>query len=280
MLDFYLFRIRVFFGTQMELFREKDPERPQLIRSIVESAPFFELKKNISWHIANVEKIGDSDLYFRIGRISKSNIERFVSGKFIDEQFETAPYTHVLIDPALGVCAIAKKTKLSNQPTGIARQLARILNSSAIAEEVSATLEVDELKDPENFISHLENAVMISKFVFTFKGPNPFDADDFVKPAQNYAKAAKAKKGRNEIEGDSLDSDTLIRVTRSSASTGDEAIAWLKFENKGRKIKKSLKGNPVVIKHDDIQNIGDLSTVLSLSRVQYNRVRNPKGNHE
>jgi len=50
------------------------------------------------WHIGNVAPIGNEGLYFRLGRTVKYRLEFYKDGIFSDQEFEGAPYTHVILD--------------------------------------------------------------------------------------------------------------------------------------------------------------------------------------
>ncbi|WP_146135151.1 hypothetical protein [Neisseria iguanae] len=72
----------------------------------------------------------------------------------------------------------------------------------------------------------MNQAYKLFRFTITFRGPNPFDADEyFQKPLSVYLSAANGQKGRTIIDGDDLNGDVLTEVTKSSAATGNEASA-------------------------------------------------------
>ena len=252
MLDFQLFRVKVYIPSQINFFiMNKSPT--EILKEIVFSLPSAELKRGMIWNIGNVTPIDETGIYFRIGRMSKSTIEVYQNGNFLDQEFEIAPYTHVLLDINLEVCAIAKKSKLSAKTAGIVNQLARLLNKSDKASYFDVEIEVNEISDPNDFITHLKQAFAISKFWLTFSRPNSFDANsDFEKPLQRLLKEIEGEKGKLELQGDSLKAGSLEDITRSLASTGNDASALL-VEEKGRKgVRKYLRGNPVFILEEDI----------------------------
>jgi hypothetical protein len=124
-------------------------------------------------------------LYFRVGKTTRATNEIYQSGNFLDEEYETSPYTHAVVDLELEVCAIAQKTRLSPTTKGIANQLGKLLNGSDIVRTQGVKVEVDDIPDPEGFISQLQKAYSISTFWITFSRPNPFDVNDhFIKPME------------------------------------------------------------------------------------------------
>ena len=273
MYEFQLFRIKVFPPAQIDAFGQEISKTNILIQAM-KSLPSAELRKGMIWHVGNVIRIDGDCLYFRVGRTTKSTIEVYQDGSFADQEFETAPYTHAVIDANLEVCAIAKKTRLSPKTTGVAQQFMHLLNSAVEVQHLRASFEVDEILDPEDFIAHLQKAYAIFSFWLTFSKPNPFDVDDdFVKPAQKLLKESNGNKGKLELKGDTLRHETLEKLARSAGSTGDDAGAWLKSNRRGRKVKKHLKGNPVMIQHEDVGSEEERRSLLSIVRERYQRLR-------
>ena len=279
MLEFQLFRIKVF-PQYRDLFAQNatspEPTRLEILRETITSLPHAEFQEGVTWHLGNVSAIDDTGLYFRLGRTSTSTLEIFNEdeGTFVDQEFETAPYTHAVVDVDLGVCAIAKKTRLSPTTTGIARQFERLLNRSRRAIELLATFKIDDVKDPNDFISQLRHAHSISKFWVTFTKPNPFDADrDFVQPAQRMLNAFNGDKGKTEVKGKTLDAEKLEAVARSAAATGDNAGASLKPSERATLVKKQLKGSAVNVSQEDVAEEEEKLGLIRLVRDCYRRIR-------
>ena len=112
------------------------------------------------------------------------------------------------------------------------------MNASESALGIGATFEIDDIKDPEDFISQLANVYLISKFWMIVSRPNAFDADDFIKPLQQVLESANGEKAKAELKGENLDSEQLERLARSAAASGDDAAAWIK-PKKGLSARKS-----------------------------------------
>lgn len=280
MLEFQLFRIKVFLPPQRPLFKS-DVTRAQMLRETINSLPSVELRPGLTWHLGNVTPIDAPGLYFRIGRTSTSTLELFdeEKGSFIDREFETAPYTHIVLDVEMELCAIAKKTRLSPTTTGIARQLVRLLTQSERAAEFQAEFDIEDINDPADFVSHLRGAYSISKFWVLFTRPNAWDANEhFVKPTQKMLEAANGEKGKVELKGSNLKPDTLEAVARSAVATGDDAGAWIKPRQKAKQVKKRLRGNPVNIQEEDITEAEQRTNLLDRVRELYRAIRGQ--NHE
>lgn len=279
MLEFQLFRIKVYPETQGQLF-ERERSRSEILRETLNSLPTAEFRPGLTWHIGNLAEIDVAGVYFRLGRTAASRIEIFdpKTATFIDQEFEAAPYTHVVLDFGLEICAIAKKPRLSPTTIHIARRFARLLAHSDKARELGASFEIDDIKDPADFISHLKEAYSISKFWVRFSRPNAFDADeDFAKPFQRMLEAADGEKGKTEIKGEDLNAKTLEAVTRSAAATGDDAAAWIQKSEDARKIKKQLRGNVVNLSQEAVAEQRQRKRLLDRMRDLYRKVRGPAG---
>lgn len=274
MLEFFLFRIKVYPSIQSNMFFS--PMSPsQILTKVIKSNPSAELIKSMTWHVGNVTSIDDRSLYFRVGRITKSTREIFRDGNFEELVFEEAPYTHVLMDTDLELCAIAKKFKLSLYTRGIASQFVRLLNNSDLGKEIGAYFERGEVSDPKDFLSHLRNSQVVSKFWVTFTRPNPFDAnEDFIKPMGRLLHESKGERGKTEIEGGQLEAERLEDLARSAAATGDDAGAVMILKGRKDKQRKSLKSNPAIYTTDaDIADITQKENMIKEIRNYYKRIR-------
>jgi hypothetical protein len=273
MIEFQLFRVKVFFPEQMSLL-EPPRSRSEILREVIESKPEAQLRRGIQWHIGNVEEVGTNALYFRVGRTTTSTLEFFEDGKFADQLFETAPYTHAVIDLPSEVCVIAKKPQLSHQTTGIANQLARLFEHSETALRLETEFKIGEINDPEDFISQLKSAYLISKFTVWFTQPNPWDVnEDFIRPAQKLVRASNGKQGKTELKGERLNPEVLEDISRSAAATSDDAVAWIKPTATKRRVKKRLKGNPVVLQQEDVDSKDSRQHLVQRMLELYEKVR-------
>lgn len=277
MLNFQLFRVKVYPPRQVPLFEREISRQEALIRAI-QSLPEVEVRKGSVWHIGNVKELDEAGLYFRIGRTSRSTVGVYQRGNFQDQEFETAPYSHVVLDLRLEVTAIARKTQLAPRPSGIANQLARLLNHSEPARELRFTAEVDEISDPEDFVIYLRRAHAIPKFWITFSRPNVIDAnEDFIVPFQRLLAESNGDRGKAELAGDTLKPELLEELTRSAAATGNDAGATMIDPIAEHKIRKRLRGNTVNIEEEDVVGDEGLRRLLARARELYGRIRGKSG---
>lgn len=276
MLKFQLFRVKVYLPTQIHAF-EQEQSRPEILTTAISSVPEADLRRGQTWHIGNVAQIDTNGFYFRLGKTTRATNEVYQGGNFIDEEYETSPYTHAVIDVDYEVCAIAQKTKLSQTTKGIARNLARLLNSAEIARTQGVTIEIGDIPDPEGFISHLQKAHSISSFWIEFSRQNPMDAnEDFVKPMQKLLSASHGEKGRTEFRGNDLNEETLEELTRSAAATSNEASALMQTRPRGKKVRRYLSGNPIILQHDDLIDVEKKRELLREVIEKYQSIRRRK----
>ncbi|MFA4966686.1 MAG: hypothetical protein WC624_00480 [Candidatus Margulisiibacteriota bacterium] len=282
MLEFQLFRIKVVQLSQTALFSRRDIKPSELLKEAIVSLPKDDKERMLIWHIGNIEEVDNNGLYFRIGRTTPQTTERYKDGVFVEEMDEIAPYTHVLIDIEKEVCAIAKKIKVSPTSKGTARQLIRLLNYSEIKKRDNIEFEISDIKDPDDFISHIKKAHSVSKYWLTFSRPNPIDNDDLVvKPLEAMLQGLGADKGKTEFDGKDLDRERLETLSRSIAATGEEAGATIKKNEKDRGTRRRLRGNPVIIKVEDVaREKGHHLELLKIIRSTYENIRRKNNDKE
>ena len=241
---------------------------------VLNEKPSRELRQEIVWHIGNIHLVDNSGGSFAIGRTTRRTVSKYVAdtGDFIEELFEESPYTICLYDTSIGFVAIARKTKLAPTTHGIARQLARLLDATDAVRQNEIDVAVDPISDPEHFIAKLRDSYSIKSFTAEFTGPNPIDADEvFQKPLSVYCQAVNGKEGKVSVQGDDLDSESLIEVAKSTAAIGNDAIARV-FEKRGqRPVRIHLRGDPVKKAYDEEQF--EDAQALKDMRAEYRRVR-------
>lgn len=272
MLDFQLFRIKVYLPKMKPFFSDNLTSSGFLKEAILKK-PSAELRKDFIWHIGNVSPVENSGLYFRIGKTTKVKMEIFQNGNFVDEEFENAPYTHVVLDYNIEVAAIAKKTKLSNYPIGIAKQLVKLLNGTEFAAKNYIKFDISEINDPSDFIHYLQTSINITKFWVTFTRPNAFDINDFIKPLQGALNEVNGQKGKAILQGENLDSQPLEEIARSAAATGDDAAALLQRHEGEAYEQKYLRKNAATFQYGDIVEKEDKVGVLEIIRKKYSDIR-------
>lgn len=244
--DFYLYRMKLILPSQRSFFHE-NLSRPEAFRRILEERPSAELRRGTYWHIGNIVFVDDIGGYFAAGRTTHAILEKYdaSTGNFLEETLETSPYTHVLFDCQVGFLAIAKKTRLSPTVDGIAKKIGRVFEHSTTAIQNEMVVVLDPISDPHDFIESVRAAFAIRRFEVTFSRTNPFDADEyFQKPMEKYLDAANGQKGKTEISGKDLDPETLVRVAKSVAATGNDAKAVLRSLEETRYSTKRLRSNP------------------------------------
>lgn len=272
-IEYSLFRVKFIKPAQKTLFNERvTPE--ELLISAVMQKPSAELRAGYHWHIGNVHLFNDARGYFAIGRTTTSSIEKFdeASGNFIEEETEESPYTHCVFDATIGFIGIAKKPNLSQATKGIANRLEELLSLTGGVIENNITVEVRPIPDPDGFLKAITEAYKVYSYTATFRGPNPFDADEhFQKPLAVYLSAANGQKGKTTINGEDLNREVLTEVTRSTAATGNEASARVQKSRKQKAITVNLRGDPIKRRYDENKHHPEI--VLNDLTNQYMKVR-------
>lgn len=272
-IEYSLFRVKFIKPSQISLFDPHISPSQFFLKTLAER-PSTESRSGYTWHIGNVQKFSQLTGYFAIGRTTNSTFEKFdeISGDFIEEELATSPYTHCVFDAGIGFVGIAKKPSLAPTAKGVANRLAQLLSQTRIIFENEITVEVPPIPDPEGFIRALESAHRVSRFTATFKGPNPFDADEFFqKPLSVYLSAAEGDKGKAQIQGEDLNRGVLKEVSRSTAATGNEASARIVKSKSQKPITINLKGDPIKRRYDEMDH--DPESVLADLTKVYKSIR-------
>jgi hypothetical protein len=273
-IEYSLFRAK-FIKPRQASFLHKELTPGDLFLQALEERPSAELRKGFLWHIGNIQYFSETTGYFAIGRTTNSTIEKFdeISGNFVEEELEQSPYTHCVFDARIGFIGIAKKLILSQTAKGVAARIEELLSTAKAIIENGVTVEVVPIPDPEDFLRALASAYRVFRFSATFRGPNPFDADEhFQKPLAVYLSAAGGEKGKAQIQGDDLNRDVLQEVTRSTAATGNEASARIMRAKSQKPITINLKGDPVKRRYEEDRHQPEV--VLADLTELYHRVRN------
>lgn len=271
-MDFFLFRLKAY--------RQKDSDlkatRREFFFDLLQRKPGGELRVGYQWHIGNIKRIDQNSIYFAVGRTTKASSEKYDedAGNFVQTTGSESPFTHVLVDEELGLIAIAARTKLSPTPKGIANSLQKILNTHVFTVSHRVRFEIAEIIDPKGFIRDIKNAYEIVSYRMHFTEPNPFDVEkDFHQPMEKLLLETGGKKGETRIQGGDLDKEVIEELTKSVASTGNEASASIR-DNKGERPRtKKLEGTPVRVHAPETISETMLARVLKQMREAYEQVR-------
>lgn len=206
------------------------------------------------WRFGNWQEFNDHSGTFSIGRVKSKVKSGFDENKqeFFDEQGFDAPHTNVVYDSTLGVIAIQKKGELSPNTSSVSNKLKDLIQSIEFVKSAEIKVRIDLISDPKDFITQIKSAFAISKFVATVTGPNPIDADElFQKPISTYLNTLNGNEGKVEIYGPNLDSEGIVAVAKSTASTGNKASAVVKFSRTGVKRTIKMGKNALVLSYED-----------------------------
>lgn len=244
-----------------------------LFLGAINDKPGLKLRTGTEWHIGNVNFIDSLHGSFAVGKTTKTTVERFdkESGDFIDQIDDSGPYTRVIFDCGIGLLGIAKKSKLAPDAKAVARKLQSLFEQSELIILTGVEVKVDYIPDPEDFIDKIREAYSIKKFRATFTGPNPVDADElFQKPLSVYCQEIGADRGALEVQGASLNEETVEEIAKSTAATGNTATARIIQDAGGKSIPITMAGNAVVVAVDENAPTNE---VIQEMQKEYARVR-------
>lgn len=272
-IEYSLFRAKMIRSVQQS-FLHDDLTPRQLFEMALNERPSSELNLGRTWHIGNIETLGRDTGYFAFGRTTRTTNTKFddETGNFVEEDFETSPYTHVVFNSRIGFLGIAHNHRLARNANGIARRLQLVLAQTDVVLTNDVEVLISPISDPQGFLKTISGAYRVMRFTAHFTGPNPFDADEyFQRPLSVYASSANASKGKTQIDGENLNKDVVTEVARSTAASGNKATARVKRTKKQAPVTIGLKGEPVKRRFDEETHDPE-SVVKELSAV-YKEVR-------
>lgn len=281
-MDFSLFRVKVLLPGDPTLFAGSMTPSEVLEAMILERPTARAWNRQV-WHIGNVERIDENGVYFALGRTARTTrpVLDENTGNFVENEFDHAPYTHVVLDLPTEVCAIARRGELAPTTEAIGNRLERVLAATRLAGELHAVVQVSPVSDPSRFLEDLRAAYAIRSFTFTVTRPNAFDIEkDIVKPLEEYTREAGADTGSTTVRGQALKLEPLEDIARSAAATGDNASARLKLNQRGRAVVRRLRGDAAAINHLDVDSREEKAGLLAKLRAQYRRIRGSEGVEE
>jgi hypothetical protein len=277
-MELHIYRVRIMPLMQRGLFASNlDPTTA--LRDEILRRPTVKLSRRGVWHIGNVDEIDESGLYFRIGRLSKLRVSIYddSSQDFVEQEMQRAPYAHALLDWRRELVGIAKEPALAATTTSTSKRFKQLLNTGELATSGAFTFDVSAVSDPEGLLEALRDAYAITKFRYTVRRPNPWDADEaFVKPFEKLVQEAQAQKGNAEVSGVSLDVEPLEQITRSVAATGDDVRALIRKEKDAPAISQSLRGNTAAVAVSALDNKQERKSALDKLRERLTRIRNER----
>lgn len=273
-----LFRLKVLEPPQRTIFSVGQP-REAFVETLLLQRPSEEIRQGHVWHIGNVKKVDDRGLVFAVGRTTRKSTELFdeQSGNFIEIEGEESPFTYVYYDKAFSIIGIVPKAKLAPTAKGIARSIQRLLTRHSLALDQGVEVEVSEIWDPETFLEQVRTAYELVGFTVQFTKPNPFDVEkDFYGPMERFVGELGGAKGRANVQGIDLNKEGIEEITRSVASTGNNASARLRRRKGQRPVTRRLQGDPVTVPLAGDEHEEDASTIFALIRDTYRNIRRHK----
>jgi hypothetical protein len=246
--EFSLFRIKFIKPAQKGLFHEEERTPGDYFKAALEDRPSLQIREPFIWHIGNLEYFSATSGHFAVGRTSKKTVDLYdeKTKNFVEVDHKESPYAHCLFDSQIGILVISKNNTLSQRTEMIAEKIEKLLSLNSEISLNEIRVEISPIPDPEGFIRQLSKASLVTRFTASFGGPNPFDADEFFqRPMSVYLASARGEEGSTTIKGESLNNETLVEVSKSTAATGNKASARIKRYKISKPETIHLEGDPV-----------------------------------
>lgn len=266
-----------------KLFLTPEFTRTGALREVLTERPSNESRWG-TWTLANVEQIHDYGYYFRIGRITRRDVQAFVDGNFVDVSFENAPYTHAFLDVHHQFLAVARNPKVATTAKVIASRFSGIITHSETLRAAGFRCSADPIPDPTEVVERIRQAIKINQMWLTFRRPNHFDEEeDFRAPMKKTLSWLAARSGTTSFSGD-IDKKRAEELTRASAAAGDDVT--VQFEEPGTAIRQTIstKTSSAVVFAQSLFDSEIRSALFIKMVTKYQRLRglvsNPNGRDE
>ena len=272
--EYRLFRVKMIRPNQRSLFSDERSSK-ELMDACIDARLSARWKGNSEWHIGNIQRIGESVGYFRVGKTRDGELTKFddTVGDFLVEAAETSEFAHCVFDSKIGLLGIAKNYRLAPKPDTVANFVSRLFSKAEVVMTNDISVEIDPIPDPNDFLTLISTAHQVQKFTATFTGPNPNDADEyFQKPLSVYCQKAGAKGGQTTVKGDDLNRTVVMEVARSTAATGNEATARIRRESGGSLETVSMSSTEATFQVEEENHSPETATTAMLNK--YGRIRN------
>lgn len=272
-IEYNLFRVKFIIPSQLKLFEDKKTPA-ELFKLALKEQPSTQNIKGSFWHIGNLEKFSRDRGYFKFGRTRIGRNTKFDERRrdFVEEEFHTSPFTHVVYNTKIGFIGIAHNHQLARRPETVATKLETVLQGTTVVTARDVEVIIAPVYSPNSFLETIDSAFRVLQFTAHFTGPNPFDADEyFQKPLSVYAQRSNATRGKALVEGEELSKEVISAVARSTAATGNKAAAKV-IMHKGQQAQTvNLSGDPT--KRSFEESTHDPQAVLEALEELYKEIR-------
>lgn len=264
---------------QIDAFRRPLTSTEIISRSFL-SRPTAKVPKGATWHIGNTTEFEPNGIFFALGREAAVRSQQFneLTREFEESEENQAPFTVGVYDIETQVTGVLCRPGVSLSPQEIAKKLRILLESAGIAREHNCQISVEVIPDPQEFFHILRSAYKIKSFEFEFSLPNPPDDEIYIqRPLKNFAQKVRARSGKANVHGDSLESDELIKLTRAVAAEGDYASARVEMAPGMKPEKKRLSGNPLKAPLLELAGKNLAENILKAIQKAYTGLRDSNG---
>lgn len=250
--QYNLFRVKVIFPDQGQLFLKKDTRPQDIFKDCLNGQSSIKYRENHVWKAGTIHDINSDGGYFAFGKISLADLEVFDNKNqdFLKARYTAGLHSIIVYSMEYELLAIQVNHKLGTTEK-TAEKFQTILRKVNIVSENNISIIVSKIRDPKNFIQKIHDSYAIKQLKATFTQPNPFDADEnFQKPSSAALKALNGQEGVTTFKGSNLNVDIVEAIARSTVATGNNAKARI-LEKSGTHPKTiSMSGDPYSLYYD------------------------------
>lgn len=250
--NFQLYRIQLF-DVEPDMY-DPAPSQPEVLRQLFPKR-LERATRERQYFTAEHQIIDNDGVLFEFGRSSSMKRSDYDGKKFIEVEHPDYPHVLVFADYELQILAVEIKSRFASTIESTIKLLKKIISSDEIVRRYKFEVDIQPLRDPEEFIKHLEKASAVSKFFFSVGKPNVYNPElKFLRPIKRMNIEANSVSAKAELSGLNMKRDILVSLSRVAASTGNDAGAWLKIQGKKRFVRKSIgKNHAQLLVKDDVK---------------------------
>ena len=274
-MKYTLFRLKIVRVESPGLYHPPDEPTASVLATAIQERPYAVLNR-ANWHVGNVGPLDATFVTFMLGKVTKQTEGYFdeISGDFTMHSVTRGWCAKIGLDLKSQACAIQHAPTLS-KPDVLARNLGRILDRSARAEQGLIRFEVLPLIDQEDIVQVIRRARRVTGFQMSISPPNPLDPEEhFQRPMERLLKEAGASSGHAAIYGPQLREQPVIDLTRAAARAGHRAKAQVQLPKEGKPRWRQTDRDPIRI---DARDDGELREKMQTA---YLRISGPAEDQE
>ena len=243
MIRFYIYRFKLLDAPQKNNARllPIQVSKSGVLKKIILMRPGAFVRKGIEWTMADSEELGDGLIFFKFGRITKKQKDKFDrdSRSFYEMIDDDIDKVACFYDANFQVLAIEKNNSAPT-PNTISKYISKIVTSCKDLEYIKHGLTADEfmllnltnakidaISDPLEFIEYLKKSYKVTRFEVFLGKDNPYDFEETLqRPMQRYLKDVEGEEAGTFVSSrEGLNKNKIIDIAKAAAAYGENATA-------------------------------------------------------